>query len=99
MLKALFGPSSVTSMLRGGLEEASATHRAISQRVAGALDASSNVQFPDALAAQNARKPLSEADLERDMAALADTTIRYEADATLLKAAYARLRSTLRDRG
>lgn len=98
MLKALFGPSTVTSMLRGGLEEASATHRAIARRVAGTLDASSNVQFTDALA-RNAGQPPSQADLERDMAALADTTLRYEADATLLKAAYARLRSTLRDRG
>jgi flagellar basal body rod protein FlgB len=96
MLKALFGPSTMTSMLRGGLEEASATHRAIAQRVAGALPASSSVKFPDALAAQNGQKPVSEADLESDMTALADTQLRYEADAKLLKAAYARLRSALR---
>jgi flagellar basal body rod protein FlgB len=96
MLKALFGPSTMTSMLRGGLEEASATHRAIAQRVAGALSASSSVQFPDALAAQNAQKPVSEADLENDMTALADTQLRYEADAKLLKAAYARLRTAFR---
>ena len=95
MLKALFGASTMTSMLRGGLEEASATHRAIAQRVAGALSASSSVEFPDALAAQNA-KQASEADLENDMTALADTQLRYEADAKLLKAAYARLRSALR---
>jgi hypothetical protein len=96
MLKALFGPSTLTSMLRGGLEEASATHRAIAQRVAGALQSSSSVEFPDALAAQNARKQVSEADLENDMTALADTQLRYEADAKLLKAAYARLRSAFR---
>jgi flagellar basal body rod protein FlgB len=96
MLKALFGPSTMTSMLRGGLEEASATHRAIAQRVAGALTASSSVKFPDALAAQNGQKPVSEADLESDMTALADTQLRYEADAKLLKAAYARLRSAFR---
>jgi flagellar basal body rod protein FlgB len=99
MLKALFGPSTLTSMLRGGLEEASATHRAIAQRVAGVLSASSSVEFPDALAAQAAQKPVSEADLERDMTALADTQLRYEADATLLKAAYARLRTAVHDRG
>lgn len=96
MLKALFGPSTMTNMLRGGLEEASATHRAIAQRVAGALTASSSVEFPNALAAQNGQKPLSEADLESDMTALADTQLRYEADAKLLKAAYARLRSAFR---
>jgi len=96
MLKALFGPSTMTGMLRGGLEEASATHRAIAQRVAGALSASSSVEFPDALAVQSAQKQASEADLENDMTALADTQLRYEADAKLLKAAYARLRSALR---
>jgi flagellar basal body rod protein FlgB len=96
MLKALFGPSTLTSMLRGGLEEASATHRAIAQRVAGALPASSSVKFPDALAAQSAQKPVSETDLENDMTALADTQLRYEADAKLLKSAYARLRSAFR---
>ena len=99
MLKALFGPSTLTSMLRGGLEEASATHRAISQRVAGALSSSSSVDFPDALAAQNGQKAATEEDLERDMTALADTQLRYEADAVLLKSAYARLRSALRANG
>jgi flagellar basal body rod protein FlgB len=64
--------------------------------VSGALSASSSVEFPDALAAQNAQKQVSEADLENDMTALADTQLRYEADAKLLKAAYARLRSALR---
>jgi flagellar basal body rod protein FlgB len=96
MLKALFGPSTTISMLRGGLEETSATHRAIAQRVAGALQSSSSVEFPDALAAQNAQQRVSEADLENDMTALADTQLRYEADAKLLKAAYARLRSAFR---
>jgi flagellar basal body rod protein FlgB len=37
--------------------------------------------------------------LERDMAALADTQLRYEADAKLLQAAYARLRTAMRERG
>jgi flagellar basal body rod protein FlgB len=96
MLKALFGPSTLTGMLRGGLEETSATHRAIAQRVAGALQSSSSVEFPDALAAQNAKNQVSEADLENDMTALADTQLRYEADAKLLKAAYGRLRSAFR---
>ena len=95
MLKALFGPSTLTSMLRGGLEEASATHRAIAQRVAGALQASST-EFPEALAAQHGQHKVTEADLEDDMTALADTQLRYEADAKLLKAAYERLRSAFR---
>ncbi|HVP13962.1 MAG TPA: hypothetical protein VMS88_00380 [Terriglobales bacterium] len=99
MLEKLFGPSSVTSMLRGGLEEASATHRAIAGRVAGALDRSSSVSFQDQLAGRTADSAAAEADLERDMTALADTELRYEADAKLLQAAYAQLRTAVSDRG
>ncbi len=99
MLKGLFGPSSVTSMLRGGLEETSATHRAIAERVAGALDSSSSVSFSDQLEARAAGARPSQVDLERDMTALADTQLRYEADAKLLQAAYAQLRAAISERG
>jgi hypothetical protein len=83
-------------MLRGGLEETSLTHRAIAARVAGVLDASSSVDFSDALAASAALAAKQPPDLEGDMAALADTQLRYEADAKLLQQAYARLRSAIR---
>ena len=96
MLKALFGPESVTHRLRGGLEEVSATHRGIAARVAGILNRSTSSDFPDALAGA-AQAVDDEADLEREMAALADTQIRYEADARLLQEAYARLRTAIRD--
>ena len=98
MLKNLFGPTSTSSMLRGGLEEASATHRAIAARVAGALKSSAG-DFPGELEARTAQGRLDEADLQRDMAALADTQLRYEADAKLLHAAYARLRTAIHERG
>jgi flagellar basal body rod protein FlgB len=91
MIKSLFGPSSITSQLRGGLEEVSATHRAIADRVASATQASSQTGFAEALNA-GAAAP----DLQQDMAALADTQLRYEADAKLLQAAYGRLRSAIR---
>ena len=95
MLKGLFGPASLTATLRGGLEETSATHRAIAERVANALQASSSTDFASTLKAKGAGK-VDEADLQRDMAALADTQIRYEADAKLLQAAYARLRAAMK---
>jgi flagellar basal body rod protein FlgB len=97
MLKGLFGPDTLSHMLRGGLEEASATHRAIGERVASAMNASSHVDFPTELG-QRVGRP-SEADLERDMAALADTQLRYEAEARLLQAAYGQLRTAIRTRG
>lgn len=98
MLKSLFGPSTVTHMLRGGLEEASATHRAIAARVAGTLASSGSTDFADALQARTTQAKLNEADLQRDMSALADTQVRYEADAKLLHEAYARLRAAIRER-
>lgn len=93
MLKALFGPNSLSSMLRGGLEESSATQRAIAARVANALSASSNVDFPGELQKRTA-KP-SEADIERDMSALADIQLRYEAEARLLHGVYSSLRTAI----
>ena len=99
MLKSLFGPQSVSHMLRGGLEETSATHRGIADRVARLLGSSSNVDFADEMAKRAAEGRLDEESLQRDMAALADTQLRYEADAKLLQEAYGRLRSAMRDRG
>ena len=99
MIRSLFGSGTIPSSLRGGLEEASATHRAIAQRVSNALTASTSTDFSSALEAQQSKKQLSEVDLEREMASLADTQIRYEADAKLLQAAYSRLRTAMRERG
>jgi flagellar basal body rod protein FlgB len=99
MLRSLFGTGSLSSMLRGGLEETSATHRTIAKRVAGALDVSTSADFASALQASKGQKHINEVDLERDMASLADTQIRYEADAKLLQGAYARLRATIKERG
>jgi flagellar basal body rod protein FlgB len=98
MLRELFGPSTLTSQLRGGLEETSATHRVIADRVANALQSSSSGDFSDELKARQAQARRTEADLQRDMASLADTQLRYEADAKLLQAAYGRLREAVRGR-
>jgi hypothetical protein len=97
MLGELFGNGTASSILRGGLEEASATHRTIAERVADALKASSSVDFSQTLEARQAAAAQQEADLQRDMASLADTEIRFDADAKLLQAAYQRLRSAMRD--
>jgi len=98
MLRSLFGTGTLSSMLRGGLQETSATHRAIAQRVAGALDVSTSADFASALKEKQAKgQKVNEVDLERDMASLADTEIRYEADAKLLQGAYAQLRATIKN--
>jgi hypothetical protein len=86
-------------MLRGGLEETAATQRTIGQRVARSVESSAKVRFQDAVEAQLAKARQDEADLQRDMAALADTQLRYEADAQLLKEVYQRLRTAIGNRG
>ena len=96
MIKSLFGPSSVVHALRGGLNEEMAVHRAIAGRVSGALSSSTRAGFSESLAEASGQSGSKETDLLRDMAALADTQIRYEADAKLLKAAYDRLRMAIR---
>lgn len=95
MLRSLFGPAALSSMLRGGLEEVSATHRVIADRVADRLSSSERTTFENSLQAEAARAQ-QEADIQRDMVALADTQLRYEADARLLRDAYASLRTAIR---
>ncbi len=99
MIRSLFGPNALSSMLRGGLEETSATHRVIADRVAGRLSSAANPAFGDKLQSE-AAKAQQEADLQRDMTSLADTQLRYEADAKLLRDAYSLMRTAIRgDRG
>lgn len=96
MIRGLFGTGTVTATLRGGLEEASATHRTIAERVAKGLGRSATADFSGAL---DAAVATSDEALTQDMAALADTQLRYEATARLLQKSYSDLRTAIRDRG
>ncbi len=100
MIRSLFGSNTVVSMLRGGLEETSATQRGIAGRVAQATEASANGDFADHLEAAKAggtaHKRMSDVDLQNEMAALADTQIRYEASSKLLHEAYGQIRTAIR---
>jgi len=95
MLRGMFGSGSTTYMLRGALEETSATHRDISARVANSSGLSTSGAFADQLAA--AQGGVGEVDLQREMTALADTQLRYEAEAKLLQLSYGQLRTAIRD--
>lgn len=98
MIRSLFGEGTVPAMLRGGLEEQSATSRLIGDRVARATQVSSSDDFDSAMAA-TARARATGESLEQDMAALADTQLRYEATTKLLTQAYAQFRTAMNDRG
>jgi len=94
-LLSLFGPQSDVALLRGGLDETSATQRTIAARVASATASSANGDFASQLGTHKAGASPSEADLQQDMAALADTELRYESCAKLLQTAYANLRQAM----
>jgi len=96
MIRGMFGRDSITYQLRGGMKEAMDTHRAIAQRVAEARQASTS-DFPGQLQAAGAQ--LDEDTLTQDMAALADTQLRFEAASRLLQKSYNDLRTAIRGRG
>lgn len=96
MISGLFGQGTVTHQLRGGLEEQSATHKAIAARVANAAQQSATAGFAGQLDASLAAR---DADLQVDMASLADTQLRYEATTKLLQKSYGDLRTAMRDCG
>lgn len=91
MIRGLFGPSSLTYMLRQRLDESMASHREIARKVADSFSSSS-----ESARETGASDPSRGEDLVSDMAALADTQIRYEIEAKLLKGAYEKLRRSIR---
>lgn len=95
MIKALFGPSTSPYALRQALDASMQRHREIALRVAGALTSSTQGSGEGGASGAAA----SGGDLVQDMAALADTQIRYEAEARLLHTAYQRLRSAIGKNG
>lgn len=96
MIKGLFGAGTVSHALRTGLDENVATHRTIADRVARGLGKSTIGDFNGQLEASMAS---ADQELTQDMAALADTQLRYEAAARLLQRSYADIRTAIRDRG
>jgi len=94
VIRSLFGDGTTTWQLRGGLEELSATQRAIAERVANLSSTSASTDFATTLAAAATQR---EEEVLRDMAALADTQLRFEAAAKLLQKSYADFRTAIRN--
>ncbi|NNF06284.1 MAG: hypothetical protein HKN21_05960 [Candidatus Eisenbacteria bacterium] len=91
MIKALFGANSTSATLKQGLDDTMGAHQAIANRVARALETSSQTS-DEGVDVANAT------DLTEDMAALADAEIRYEGEARLLSLFYDKIRSAIRAR-
>jgi len=94
MIRALFGSSTTPYILRKGLDAAMEAHKTIAGKVAGEVASSEQ-----ATAEGKAGAPADPSTLGDDMAALADTQMRYEAEAQLLHIAYQNLRSAVRTNG
>ena len=97
-MRSLFGPESVIGKLKTGLTDATSVHRMVADRVANALTPDETQDFQTALDGAAAGKAKDPA-IEEDMVRLADTQIRYEATADLLREAYSRLRVAMRNNG
>lgn len=96
MFSALFGATTRIGNLRWSLDDSSQAHKGIAARVSGALEASGNADFDQALAAQG-KKPAPKVDLEKEMVDLASTQLRYDASAKLLQQAYQGLRVAIKN--
>ena len=90
MIRGLFGENTVPYTLKAGLVGTSQVHREIAERVAGAITESTRDP-------EGAR--VNQADLNADMAALADNQIRFQAEARLLHLVYQGLRTSINGNG
>lgn len=93
MIRSLFGPSTAPQVLRQSLDRTMEEHKAIAERVASAVTRSSQGDPTSGEATPSA------SDLADDMSRLADTQIRYEAEARLLQLVYQGLRQSIRSNG
>ena len=96
MLNRLLGGGSSVSELKAGLTRSTEEVRRIAHRVA---NASSGIDrgFESALEDAQGLNGGSEVDLEKEMVALADQQLRYEAATRLLEKVYQQIRYSVRE--
>ncbi|MEQ8329949.1 MAG: hypothetical protein RJQ04_16400 [Longimicrobiales bacterium] len=92
MLTRLTGTDTTSAQLKEALDTSSERVRGIAHRVANA----GTPDFAEALDAAAAGE--TQVDIEKEMVALADEQLRYEATANLLSKVYQQVRSSIRER-
>ncbi len=95
MLTRLIGSNSLTAALKLGLDASSQAVRDIGHRVANAATPEGS-SFDNALRAEQSGE-VAEVDIEREMVALADEQLRYEATTRLLQGTYRQIRNSVRE--
>jgi hypothetical protein len=96
MLTRLIGSESTAAKLKHALGESNRVVRGIAHRVANAATPE-RPGFADALDAASAARATEEVDLEREMVALADEQLRFEAASSLLHKVYQQIKSSIRE--
>ncbi len=96
MLNRLFGSESSLPALKTSLDQSTRSVREIAHRVA---NASSGLDggFASALEGANGEIAGNGVDLEREMVALADEQLRFEAAARLMEKVYQQIRYSVRE--
>ena len=96
MIQSLFGSETVVGTLKESLNDQSIRQRTISDRVANAM--TPGAQFADQLDQALAAGAANKVNLQDEMAALADTSMRYDAASRLLQRIYQQYRTAINGR-
>lgn len=107
MLERLMGSVSLPAALKLGLDASTRAVRGIGHRIANA-DTPGGPSFEDALrdgettpdgvpVVEAVTEAVDPVDMEREMVALADEQLRFEATTRLLQGAYRQIRSSVRE--
>ncbi len=94
MIARLIGRDTSAAQLKEGLNASSRAVRGIAHRVAN----SGTPDFAQALDEAQAAGSGNEVDIEREMVALADEQLRFQASSSLLHKIYEQVRSSIRER-
>lgn len=94
MITRWFGTGSVPANLKTHLDSAALRHRQIAARVANATNGPGT--FDEAMRAQGAQQ--AEVDIEKEMVALADNSLNFDAAHRLLQKTYLSARTAFRTR-
>lgn len=96
MLSRLIGSETTAGKLKDALGESTRVVRGIAHRVANAATPRRD-EFAGVLDAATAERAGEEVDLEKEMVALADEQLRYEAASALLHKVYQQIKSGIRE--
>jgi len=94
MLRGLIGEGSIVSALKAGLDDSASRLAAIGNRVANAT--TPGFQDYASFTEDGGPSVLEPVDLQREMVALADESLRFDAKARLLRMNYDLIRVSLR---